>query len=115
MIPVGLTTLMDATRSLEPSLYRRSLAIFLDGMRGDRGQTSELPVAALGVERAGEASRPPRRPARRSIEGSGSTATPPPGRISRRPAASRSTPPAGQAARRATPCQPLFAPYAART
>src|SRR3954453_18066894 len=55
MIQLALTTLMDATRSFEPSLYRRYLAIFLDGMRGDRGPTSALPVAALSVERAGEA------------------------------------------------------------
>ena len=55
MIQLALTTLMDATRSFEPSLYRRYLAIVLDGMRGDRGPTSELPVAALGVERAGKA------------------------------------------------------------
>src|SRR3954464_4305418 len=55
MIQLALTTLMDATRSFEPSLYRRYLAIFLDGMRGDRGATSELPVAALSVERAGQA------------------------------------------------------------
>src|SRR3954469_18705229 len=40
MIQLALTTLMDATRSFEPSLYRRYLAIFLDGMRGDRGPTS---------------------------------------------------------------------------
>jgi hypothetical protein len=46
---------MDATRSFEPSLYRRYLAIFLDGMRSDRGPTSQLPVAALSVERAGDA------------------------------------------------------------
>src|SRR3954449_5029784 len=55
MIQLALTTLMDATRSFEPALYRRYLAIFLDGMRGDRGTTSELPVAALSLERAGEA------------------------------------------------------------
>src|SRR3954470_12457634 len=55
MIQLALTTLMDATRSFEPSLYRRYLAIFLDGMRGDRGPTSELPVAALSIERAGDA------------------------------------------------------------
>jgi AcrR family transcriptional regulator len=55
MIQLALTTLMDATRSFEPSLYRRYLAIFLDGMRADHGRTSALPVAALSVERAGEA------------------------------------------------------------
>jgi AcrR family transcriptional regulator len=55
MIQLALTTLMDATRTFEPSLYRRYLAIFLDGMRGDRGPTSGLPIAALSVERAGQA------------------------------------------------------------
>jgi AcrR family transcriptional regulator len=59
MIQLALTTLMDATRSFEPSLYRRYLAIFLDGMRADRGPLSELPVAALGVEDAGRAFRDP--------------------------------------------------------
>src|SRR3954469_9089407 len=55
MIQLALTTIMDATRGFEPSLYRRYLTIFLDGMRGDRGPTSELPVAALSIERAGDA------------------------------------------------------------
>jgi AcrR family transcriptional regulator len=55
MIQLSLTTLMDATRSFEPSLYRRYLAIFLDGMRGDRGPTSELPVDALSIQAAGQA------------------------------------------------------------
>jgi AcrR family transcriptional regulator len=59
MIQLSLTTLMDATRAFEPSLYRRYLAIFLDGMRGDRGPTSELPVEALSVEDAGQAFRDP--------------------------------------------------------
>src|SRR3954449_5496561 len=55
MIQLALTTIMDATRTFEPSLYRRYLAIFLDGMRDDRGPTSELPVPALSVERTGQA------------------------------------------------------------
>jgi AcrR family transcriptional regulator len=55
MIQLSLTTLMDATRSFEPSLYRRYLAMFLDGMRGDRGPTSELPVEALSIDAAGQA------------------------------------------------------------
>jgi hypothetical protein len=48
---------MDVTRTFEPSLYRRYLAMFLDGMRGDRGPISELPVEALSVEEAGRAFR----------------------------------------------------------
>ena len=57
MIQLALTTLMDVTRAFEPSLYRRYLALFLDGMRGDRGPISELPVEALSVEEAGRAFR----------------------------------------------------------
>lgn len=57
MIQLSLTTLMDVTRTFEPSLYRRYLALFLDGMRGDRGPVSELPVEALSVEEAGRAFR----------------------------------------------------------
>ena len=53
MIQLALTTLMDATRAIEPALYRRYLTIFFDGMRGDRGPTSGLPVEALSVEKAG--------------------------------------------------------------
>ena len=45
--------LTDATRTFEPALYRRYLTIFLDGMRGDRGPVSVLPVPALSVEMAG--------------------------------------------------------------
>jgi AcrR family transcriptional regulator len=59
MIQLSLTTLMDATRTFEPSLYRRYLAIFLDGMRSDRGPLSELPVKALSVEDVGLAFRRP--------------------------------------------------------
>src|SRR3954454_21498039 len=58
MIQVSLTTLIDATRAVEPSLYRRYLAIFLDGMRGDRGPTSELPVEAPSIQAAGQAFAP---------------------------------------------------------
>ena len=57
MLQLSLTTLMEATRTFEPALYRRYLAIILDGMRGDRGPVSTLPVEALTVERAGEAFR----------------------------------------------------------
>ena len=35
---------------VEPTLYRRYLTIFLDGMRADRGPLTALPVAALNTE-----------------------------------------------------------------
>jgi AcrR family transcriptional regulator len=49
-IQVALTAVMDSTREVEPTLYRRYLTIFLDGMRADRGALTALPVAALTTE-----------------------------------------------------------------
>jgi AcrR family transcriptional regulator len=49
-IQVALTAVMDSTREVEPTLYRRYLTIFLDGMRADRGRLTALPVAALNTE-----------------------------------------------------------------
>lgn len=50
-IQVALAALMDnSTRRIEPELYRRYLAMFLDGIRADHGATSELPVRALTNE-----------------------------------------------------------------
>jgi AcrR family transcriptional regulator len=49
-IQVALTGVMDSTRNVEPTLYRRYLTIFLDGMRADRGPLTALPVAALTTE-----------------------------------------------------------------
>jgi AcrR family transcriptional regulator len=49
-IQVALTGVMDSTRNVEPTLYRRYLTIFLDGMRADRGPLTVLPVAALNTE-----------------------------------------------------------------
>jgi AcrR family transcriptional regulator len=46
-IQVALTAVMDTTRDVEPTLYRRYLTIFLDGMRADHGPLTPLPVAAL--------------------------------------------------------------------
>jgi hypothetical protein len=39
-----------AGREPEPTLYRRYLTIFLDGMRADPGPLTVLPVAALSTE-----------------------------------------------------------------
>jgi len=49
-IQVALTALMNRTRTLAPELYRRYLAIVLDGMRADQGPLRKLPVSALTVE-----------------------------------------------------------------
>ena len=46
-IQVALTAVMDSTRDVEPTLYRRYLTIFLDGICADRGPLTPLPVAAL--------------------------------------------------------------------
>ena len=47
LIQLALSTVIDRTRTTEPLLYRRFLTMFLDGMRGDRGPISELPVGAM--------------------------------------------------------------------
>jgi AcrR family transcriptional regulator len=44
---VALSAVMDSSRSIEPDLYRRYLAMFLDGIRTDRSTFSPLPTAAL--------------------------------------------------------------------
>jgi AcrR family transcriptional regulator len=49
-IQVALTAVMDSTRAVEPTLYRRYLTIFLDGMRADHGPLTALPVPALSTE-----------------------------------------------------------------
>jgi hypothetical protein len=49
-IQIALTAVIDSTRDVEPTLYRRYLTIFLDGMRADRGPLTALPVAALSTE-----------------------------------------------------------------
>jgi hypothetical protein len=45
-----LTAVIDNTRDVEPTLYRRYLTSYLDGMRADRGPLTALPVAALSTE-----------------------------------------------------------------
>jgi AcrR family transcriptional regulator len=46
----GLAAVMDRTRSVKPQLYRRYLAMFLDGIRADRASITEFPEAALSAE-----------------------------------------------------------------
>ena len=50
LIQLTLSALIDRTRTTQPLLYRRYLTMFLDGMRGDRGPISELPVSAISNE-----------------------------------------------------------------
>jgi AcrR family transcriptional regulator len=62
-IQLALGALMDRTRDMDPSLYRRYLTMFLDGVRGD-GPRSELPVAPPSVEQTHTVmSSPPEVPA----------------------------------------------------
>jgi AcrR family transcriptional regulator len=46
-IQLGLAAVIEATRRTNPKLYRRYLAIILDGLRPAREGPSALPVAAL--------------------------------------------------------------------
>jgi AcrR family transcriptional regulator len=48
-IQEGLAAVMDRTRGIRPQLYRRYLAMFLDGIRADREALTELPEAALSA------------------------------------------------------------------
>jgi AcrR family transcriptional regulator len=64
LIQFMLGALADSTRDVEPELWRRFLAIVLDGLRTRRDAPSPLSPAALGVielDRAMAAWRPPAR------------------------------------------------------
>jgi hypothetical protein len=41
---------MDASRAVEPDLYRRYLTIFLDGIRADPRSFTTLPAPALNAD-----------------------------------------------------------------
>jgi AcrR family transcriptional regulator len=47
---VGLAAVIDKTRHVAPDLYIRYLDIFLDGLRADRGEVSQLRVPPLSVD-----------------------------------------------------------------
>jgi AcrR family transcriptional regulator len=47
---VALSAIMARSRAIEPDLYRRYLAIFLDGIRNDRSAFTTLPVAAVSAD-----------------------------------------------------------------
>jgi AcrR family transcriptional regulator len=46
-IQVGLNAIMTRSRQAHPDLYRRYLYLMLDGLRGEPGSPTPLPVAAL--------------------------------------------------------------------
>lgn len=46
-IQQALSAIGETTRELSPQLYRRYLAIFLDGIKSDRANLTALPVRAL--------------------------------------------------------------------
>jgi AcrR family transcriptional regulator len=67
LIQLALGALIDRTRATQPQLYRRYLAMFLDGMRADRGPISELPVGAINNEQTAQAIQLPSRPTSANI------------------------------------------------
>ncbi len=60
-IQLGLSEVMNRTRTIAPDLYRRYLAIFLDGIRTDRPDFTPLPVRALTAHETHEAMTQARR------------------------------------------------------
>jgi AcrR family transcriptional regulator len=60
---LGLSAIMESSRSIEPELYRRYLAIFLDGIRADRSVLTTLPVRALSAHDTHSAMTRKRQPA----------------------------------------------------
>ena len=55
LINLMLNTLIDFGREVEPDLYRRFLAITLDGLRPQRQATEPLPVGPLDLPRFAQA------------------------------------------------------------
>lgn len=47
---LGLSAIIDSTRSTAPGLYRRYLAMWLDGIRAEPGAPSSLPQQALTAD-----------------------------------------------------------------
>jgi AcrR family transcriptional regulator len=47
---LALSAIIDASRAIEPTLYTRYLALFLDGIRADRSSVSPLPTRPLTAE-----------------------------------------------------------------
>lgn len=55
LLQMTLGSLVDATRDVEPELWRRFLALVLDGLRTTREGPTPLPVAGLDSERVPQA------------------------------------------------------------
>lgn len=70
-IEVALSAIMDRSRVVSPELYRRYLAMFLDGIKTDRTSFTPLPVAPLSADDTHRAMTRKRRsmdgPVKRSI------------------------------------------------
>lgn len=49
-VQLGLSAIIESTRSLSPDLYRRYLTMFLDGIRTDRSTFTPMPVPPLTAE-----------------------------------------------------------------
>ncbi|MEZ5186167.1 MAG: helix-turn-helix domain-containing protein [Candidatus Nanopelagicales bacterium] len=60
-VMVGLSAIMDSTRTIAPDLYRRYLTMFLDGIRADTTRLSPLPIRALTADETHTAMTQPRR------------------------------------------------------
>jgi AcrR family transcriptional regulator len=63
-LQLALDAVMDATRGVTPGLYRRYLAIFLDGIRAETTGSAPLPVPAPNAEQTQQILSPSRKPAR---------------------------------------------------
>jgi AcrR family transcriptional regulator len=59
-LQLALDAVMDATRSVTPELYRRYLAIFLDGIRARPGDPGPLPLPAPTAEQTQQILSPSR-------------------------------------------------------
>jgi len=57
LLQVALGSLIDATRDLDPDLWRRFLALSLDGLRTTRECSTPLPVAGLQSKQVPQAMR----------------------------------------------------------
>lgn len=55
LLQMAVASIMDATRDLEPDLWRRYLALALDGLRASRDGPTPLPVNGLESERVPQA------------------------------------------------------------
>ncbi len=61
-LQLALDAIIDATRDVAPGLYRRYLAIFLDGIRSEAAAPGPLPVPAPTEEQTQKALSPSRPP-----------------------------------------------------